>query len=446
MSLTKIKNFFRYAKIKLMPKTLFLRFMLIITLPVIILQIISLVVFFDNHWTRIARRLSTSLTGEFKQVIYQIENSRDYQEVIAQTKQNLGLNVSIEEQGQLKIVKESNLDDILYNHFRNYMEQEFGKNNFAIEYNQKQSIFTVSILQNNKIVNFTIPQKRIFSWSTYLFVAWMIATSVLLIVIAMMFMRIQVRSIKRLANTAERFGRGLEVEKFKPEGSSEVRAAASAFLRMKDRIKRQVTERTRMLAGVSHDLKTPITRMKLQLAMMQEDENINDLNKDINDMEKMIEGYLSFARGEGKEASVPCNINGELLKIIRKYNKQKNNIDYHKDCSKELVDIRPNSFNRCIDNIISNARRYATKIEIELKISNDELNIIIDDNGPGIPADKREEVFRPFFRLDDSRNPETGGVGLGLSISKDVIHSHGGEIKLEDSPIGGLRVNISIPA
>ena len=444
--LIKIKNFYRFAKLKLLPKTLFLRFMLIITIPIIFLQIVSLVVFFDNHWTRIARRLSTSLTGEFKQIIYQLENIEDTNQVIKKVKKDLDIDVSIENGTELERVKDTNLDDILYNYFKKYMQETFGKAKVTINYNPKESIFIVSILENGKIIHFTIPQKRIFSWSTFLFVGWMITTSFLLIIIAMLFMRIQVRSIKRLANTAERFGRGLDVEKFKPEGSSEVRSAASAFIRMKDRIKRQVTERTRMLAGVSHDLKTPITRMKLQLAMMEKDENIIELNKDINDMEKMIEGYLSFAKGEGKEASIPCNINGELLKIIKKYNKQKKNIDYHKDCKKELVDIRPNSFNRCIDNIISNARRYSTKIEVNLKITDNRMNIIIDDNGPGIPEDKREEVFRPFYRLDESRNPETGGVGLGLSISKDVVHSHGGEITLEDSPIGGLRVNISIPA
>lgn len=444
--MSKLKNFYRFAKLKMLPKTLFLRFMLIITLPIIVLQIVSLVVFFDNHWTRIARRLSTSLTGEFKQIVYQLETTQDKNEVIAKAQENLDIDVTITKGTDLTKVKDNNLDDILYNYFKKHMKETFGKHNFTIQYDQKESIFIVSILEKDNIINFTIPQKRIFSWSTFLFVGWMITTSVLLILIAMLFMRIQVRSIKRLANTAERFGRGLDVEKFKPEGSSEVRSASMAFLQMKDRIKRQVTERTRMLAGVSHDLKTPITRMKLQLAMMEKDENIIELNKDITDMEKMIEGYLSFARGEGKEASIPCNINGELLKIIKKYNKQKKNIDYHKDCKKEIVDIRPNSFNRCIDNIISNARRYATKIEVDLKITDNRMHIIIDDNGPGIPENKREEVFRPFYRLDESRNPETGGVGLGLSISKDVVHFHGGEIILEDSPIGGLRVNISLPA
>lgn len=244
---------------------------------------------------------------------------------------------------------------------------------------------------------------------------------------------------------AEDFGKGIDNKNFKPYGSSEVRKAALAFIKMKERIHRQISERTQMLAGVSHDLRTPLTRMKLQASMMQDGEDKTDLLSDIEEMEKMLDGYLSFVSGEGGEKSTFVDMNEMILSIINKFRNKDALIRYSTNDQVSAIQGREQALKRALTNVIANAFRYGKTIAVNLESNDKKLWVTIDDDGPGIPADKREDVFKAFYRLEGSRNKETGGVGLGLSISKDVITSHGGNIELEDSPLGGLRVMINIP-
>ena len=247
-----------------------------------------------------------------------------------------------------------------------------------------------------------------------------------------------------MAKAADSLGKGHDVENFKPEGATEVRQAALAFLAMRDRIKRQLDERTTMLAGVSHDLRTPLTRMKLQLAMMKKNDALNDLNQDVLEMENMIEGYLAFARGEGKEPFKKVEVSNLVKKIVQNMRKNHPNIDLHVEQKQEIM-LRPNDFSRCISNIIGNANRYAKYTKVNIGVRNNFLEITVDDDGPGIPEKNRNDVFKAFFRLDASRNQQTGGVGLGLTITKDIVIAHGGEITLAESPLGGLRVRLIFP-
>ena len=272
----------------------------------------------------------------------------------------------------------------------------------------------------------------------------MIGTSLLLFIVSTLFLRVQARSIKQLAEAAEDFGKGIDTS-FKPYGSSEVRKAGIAFNKMKERINRQISERTQMLAGVSHDLRTPLTRMKLQLAMLPKNEDNKEFIEDITEMEKMLDGYLAFVSGEGGEPSTFVDMNEMILSILNKFRNSKTMIRYSTNDQVSAIQGREQALKRAITNIIANAFYYGKTVAVSLESNSKKMEITIEDDGPGIPPDKREDVFKAFYRIEGSRNKETGGVGLGLSIAKDVITSHGGTIELGDSSMGGLRVLISIP-
>jgi two-component system osmolarity sensor histidine kinase EnvZ len=290
----------------------------------------------------------------------------------------------------------------------------------------------------------TVPRKRLFSTSTYVFVMMMVGTSLLLFGVAMVFMRNQVRPIRRLAQAADDFGKGRDSPRFKPEGATEVRRAAAAFISMRNRIKRQIQQRTDMLAGVSHDLRTPLTRMKLQLEMMGADSGVTDLKTDVSDMEHMLEEYLAFVSGEGGEKVKQTNLGEMLDEITTQARRKGGKIDLH--CESEIsFAMKANALKRALTNFVDNAVRYGGNTTIRAGQRGEMAEIVIDDDGPGIPEDKRDEVFKPFVRLDASRNSETGGVGLGMTIARDAIRSHGGEVVLEDAPGGGLRVRVSLP-
>ena len=288
------------------------------------------------------------------------------------------------------------------------------------------------------------PRKRLFSSTTYIFIMWMVGISLILFAIATLFMRNQVRPIRRLAMAADRFGRGLDVPDFQPAGALEVRQAASAFNLMRERIQRQISQRTDMLAGVSHDLKTPLTRIKLQLAMLKDNPDVANIQADVADMETMLEGYLAFARGEGEEEPADTNLSALLREVVESAKREGAAVDLHIE-GEIILPLRRDAFKRCLTNLVSNSMLHAKHIAIRAGRRADSVVLTVDDDGPGIPADKREDVFRPFYRLDTSRNRETGGVGLGLAISRDIIRGHGGEIVLDNSPLGGLRAQIRLP-
>lgn len=311
---------------------------------------------------------------------------------------------------------------------------------------KEEEFYIVRIDLGDRLLRIKFSDKRLSNSSTYIFILWMVGSAALLLIISILFLYNQIKFISMLASAASAFGKGQEIEDFRPRGALEVRQAALAFIKMQERIKRQTQQRTAMLAGISHDLRTPLTRMKLQLAMLAKGEEIENLSSDIDEMEKMIEGYINFAKGEESEESREIKLSSLLESTADNYRRQGKRLDLRADKKKERpLKLRENAIRRMLGNIIDNAFRYGKIVHITLENAGNSALIFIDDNGPGIPEEMRDEVFRPFFRLDASRNSETGGTGLGLAIARDIIHAHGGDIKLDESPMGGLRVIVRLP-
>ena len=442
----------RYLKIKMLPRTLFFRTMLLIFIPLIVVQVVSIVAFFDGSWGRVGKRLSTNLTSNMAFAMQLSEKSpANLPEIKALTKKIFDMEFeyypNAKKHEVIRKVRKQN--KLVTGFLEDALRTEFPEAITSIYIGKSNPDLVVFVDTENGLYQFATSSKNIFSTSIFGFVAWMIGTSLLLFLVAVLFLRIQVRSIADLAEAAEEFGKGVDNKKFKPYGSSEVRRAGIAFIKMKERIQRQISERTQMLAGVSHDLRTPLTRMKLQLAMLPDDDK-NGLDKkeflqDVDEMEKMLEGYLSFVSGEGGEPSTFVDMNEMILSILNKFRNSKALIRYTTNDQVSAIQGREQSLKRALTNIIGNAFNYGNTVSVSLESNNNKLEITVDDDGPGIPPDKREDVFKAFYRIEGSRNKETGGVGLGLSIAKDVIVSHGGKIELADAPIGGLRVLISIP-
>lgn len=444
----KVDGILRYMKLKFLPKTLFFRTMLLIFIPLIVVQIVSIVAFFDGTWGRVGKRLSTNLTSDMSFVMELTEASpKNLDNIKKLAKKNFDFEYSYYTNAQKHTVmnKASRNSKLVTGYLEEALRGNFPEAVTSIYMGKGERNLMVFIDRPNGLYQFSTSSKNIFSSSIFGFVLWMVGTSILLFLVAVLFLRVQVRSIAELAQVAEDFGRGIDNKDFKPYGSSEVRKAALAFIKMKERINRQITERTQMLAGVSHDLRTPLTRMHLQSAMMPEGEDKQDFLQDIAEMEKMLDGYLAFVSGEGGEQASFVDMNEMILSIINKFRNTPAMIRYSTNDEVSAIQGREQALKRALTNIISNAFRYGKTIAVKLESNNNRLEVTIDDDGPGIPADKREDVFKAFFRLEESRNKETGGVGLGLSIAKDVITSHGGRIELLDSPMGGLRALVSIP-
>ena len=449
----KVDNGLRFLKLKLLPKTLFFRTMLLIFIPLIVVQVVSIVAFFDGSWGRVGKRLSTNLTSDMAFMMQLVEKSPDKLSEIQKLSRSI-FDIDLKYYGndeKHKVLNKTSRNSKLVTGFlEDALRRELPEAISSIYMGKGDYNMVVFVDTENGLFKFSTSSKNIFSTSIFGFVAWMIGTSLLLFLVAALFLRIQVRSIAELARVAEDFGKGIDNKDFKPYGSIEVRRAGIAFIKMKERIQRQISERTQMLAGVSHDLRTPLTRMKLQLAMLPDNGDKNGLDKeeflqDVNEMEKMLEGYLSFVSGEGGEPSTFVDMNEMILSILNKFRNSKALIRYSTNDQVSAIQGREQSLKRALTNVIGNAFNYGSTVSVALESNNNKLEVTVDDDGPGIPPDKREDVFKAFYRIEGSRNKETGGVGLGLSIAKDVIVSHGGKIELTDSPIGGLRVLISIP-
>ena len=444
----KVEDTMRYLKIKMLPRTLFFRTMLLIFIPLIVVQVVSIVAFFDGSWGRVGKRLSTNLTSNMAFAMQLSEKSpANLPEIQALTKEIFDMEFEYypNDKKHEVIRKVRKQNKLVTGFLEDALRVEFPEAITSIYIGKSNPDLVVFVDTEKGLYQFATSSKNIFSTSIFGFVAWMIGTSLLLFLVAVLFLRIQVRSIADLAEAAEEFGKGVDNKKFKPYGSSEVRRAGIAFIKMKERIQRQISERTQMLAGVSHDLRTPLTRMKLQTAMLKDSQDKEDFLNDISEMEKMLDGYLSFVSGEGGEKSTFVDMNELILSIINKFRNTKALIRYSTNDQVSAIQGREQALKRALTNIISNAFDYGKTVAVSLESNNNKLEVAVDDDGPGIPADKREEVFKAFYRLEGSRNKETGGVGLGLSIAKDIITSHGGKIELLDSPIGGLRVLVSIP-
>jgi two-component system osmolarity sensor histidine kinase EnvZ len=312
--------------------------------------------------------------------------------------------------------------------------------------NSSPNELKILLQRKDGLVKIFIPRKRLMSKTTPLVFIWEAIATLFFLAIAAIFLRNQVRPLRRLAEDAESFGKGRETAFFKAAGAKEVRQAATAFNSMKERIKRQIDQRTEMLAGISHDLRTPLTRMKLSLAMAPQNTHTEALKLDVAEMQAMVDKFLDFVRGDSTEQQSTFNFATLLQDVCQQFQQHQQTFAINYRLMTEVeYSGRPQALRRALQNILSNAQRFATKVDITLKKTRQMLIITIDDNGPGIPINKRQEVFKPFYRLESSRNPQTGGIGLGLSITQDIIHSHGGRITLDKSPLQGLRVTIRLP-
>ena len=428
------------------PKSLFGRMLAIILVPIILVQIISVIIFYERHWDWVSRHMSKNLAKDVGLLIDELGNepSKDQRALSAiRARQYFDIIFYWLEGG---ILQPNQIIEPQFKNFRNSLQARI-KEPFYLSTLENSRQFYVDIQLGNGIVRMHIDDKRLFVPTALTFIMWSIGASVILFSIAIIFLRGQVRPILRLANAARQIGFGRDVDSFSVEGATEVRIAGRAFQAMRHRINKQISERTALLAGVSHDLKTPLTRMRLQLAVMeiQNDTKI-EFEKELKELEEMIDGYLEFARDDREEQMVDAS----LFKLLQQASKTS-------DPSGEKINILPpnnnipifpvqvQSIRRALINLLTNAIRYAGKATAQIQIFDDHSEVIIDDNGPGIPRDKRAEVVLPFTRLENSRNSKTGGTGLGLSIAKNSALNHGGELILEDSPLGGLRVRLLLP-
>ncbi len=431
---------------RFLPRSLLGRAVLIIVTPLILMQVISTWVFYDRHYNTITKRLAQGLAGDIAAVITLLSRSEsdlDQRRIFHLARTSMQLELTLTEgaellvppQRQVRSVVESRLTDALQDHLRQP---------FAIDARSIKDRVEVLVQLPKGVLRVLVTDERLFSSTTYIFIFWTIGSSILLFGIAVIFMRNQVKPIRRLARAAESFGKGQEVRDFKPEGATEVRQAAAAFINMRDRIKRQIQQRTEMLAGVSHDLRTPLTRMKLQLEMLEDVPDVKNLQSDVAEMEHMVEGYLAFARGEGQETPAPTDLGGLLRDVVDQMTRDGRAVDLHVEQDITLP-LRRAGMRRCLTNLIANAQRHGEHVSLRAGRRKNMVEITVDDDGPGIPPERHEDVFKPFYRLEQSRNPATGGIGLGLTIARDVARSHGGDVTLESAPGGGLRARIWLP-
>lgn len=446
-------NVLRTLKSRLLPRTLFARSLLILATPIFLLQMIVAFIFFDRHWDAMSDKLVIGLAGEVDMLVERIidaRNDQQVQNIIKQAHSSLELTVAIANDADTLRKAELSFETATWfsivQKFHRALKKKLDGKAFTILPHEREKQFEIVVaIGGKRAVHILTPDRRLYSPTTYIFVLWLIGSAALLLGIAMVFMRNQIRPIMRLAVAAEKFGKGQDVPDFKPVGAHEVRQASRAFLEMKERLKRQMEQRTAMLSGVSHDLRTPLTRMKLQLAMAKESADTENFRQDIEEMEKMLEGYLSFARGDSDEAAEMVDLKSILERIIAKWKRQGNDVQDTLPEGRMMIRLRPMAVERAVGNVISNACKYAKHVWISAHEQSGSYEIFVDDDGPGIAQELREEVFRPFFRVEKSRNKKTGGVGLGLSIAQDIVHAHGGEIFLEDSNRGGLRVVLRLP-
>ncbi|MBE7638065.1 HAMP domain-containing protein [Sneathiella sp. P13V-1] len=434
---------------RFMPRTLFARSLLIVLLPTILLQILATYIFYERHWNNVARRLAQGVSGEVAAVIsltdrFPGEEAKASVTKIARDQMRLTVSFLDEALGTPPEIAAHDYG-FLESHLANELRNSLPGREFIVRTAPKLETVIIRVQLPDEILQVIVRDKRLFSSTTYIFIMWMVGISLALLGIAIVFLRNQMRPIRQLAKAADEFGKGHEIPDFKPSGAQEIRLASNAFHEMKHRIKRQITQRTEMLAGVSHDLRTPLTRMTLQLAMMPEGEAKSNLTGDVEDMRHMVEGYLAFAKGQEAEAVQEIDLVTIVRDVVENARRQGANIDLIVP-AQIVTKLRANSIKRGLTNLVENARRHASEIRVTVGHRENQILVLIDDDGPGIPADQRDDVFRPFHRLDSSRNSETGGSGLGMTITRDIIMGHGGHIVLADSPFGGLRVEITLPA
>ena len=431
---------------RFLPRTLFARSLLIIVTPLILLQIVSTWIFYERHWHIIMKRLAAGVAGEIGLVIDAMDRfpGADAQgALLVLLADRTDLRATIAPGAILpnrpQPEPRGGLDTLLARELANRVRRPFQFDTITFE-----DEIVIKVQLKESVLHVVTPRRRLFSSTTTFWALWMVGTSMILFAVAGLFMRNQIRPIRRLAEAADAYGKGREARDPKLAGASEVRRATVAFRRMRERIRRQIDQRTEMLAGVSHDLRTPLARMKVALALLPEDDDARGLQTDIVEMEAMLEAYLAFARGEGGEAAVETDL-GELIEdVVTGARRAGGSIDL-RIASAPKIPVQATAIRRCLVNLIDNAMRYGNQVWIACREQGEWFVIGIDDDGPGVPATDREMVFRPFYRRDRPQGGKPGGIGLGLSIARDVVQSHGGDIHLGDSPEGGLGVRVRLP-
>ncbi len=429
-----------------MPKGLYARALLIIIAPMVILQSVVAYIFIERQWNDVTQRLSAGVVQNIASLIdvyrgYPQDADRTQIRRIAQ--ERLGLVVDFLPLGDLPPPGRKPFFSLLDSSLSDQLRRQIGRP-FWIDTVGKSALVEIRIQLDDTVMRIFAPRRAAYASTAQISLLWIVGTSGVLLFVAIIFLRNQIKPIVRLADAAESFGKGREVPNFRPRGAREVRRAAAAFIEMKTRIERAFEQRTAMLAGVSHDLRTVLTRFKLELALIGDSPEAEAMKKDIDEMTRMLEAYLAFARGDAGEQSAPTDMADFLdeLKLDAERHGHKTTVVFH---GPPIVTVRPAAFKRCLGNLVSNAARFGSTIAITGHRDHRWLTVTVDDDGPGIPPDMREEVFKPFLRLDDARNQDEGGTGLGLAIARDIANSHGGEITLGDSPLGGLRATVRVP-
>ncbi|PCJ72041.1 MAG: two-component sensor histidine kinase [Rhodobiaceae bacterium] len=432
---------------RFMPSGLYGRSLIIIVAPMVLLQVVVAYVFLERHWQMVTEKLSSAVISDIALLVEANatfpEQDPGAPQLTALAWEQLEMSVSFRPDEILPLEEPANGFSLLDQSLREQIEKRIGRP-YWIDTVSHPEYVDIRIQMPDGVVRVLPLRSRVYATNTHIFLVWMVGASLLLIAIAILFLRNQIRPIERLARAAEEFGKGRDASTFKPSGAQEVRRAAAAFLDMRERIQRQIDQRTAMLAGVSHDLRTPLTRFKLQIAMLGDSAEIEELKTDVRDMEHMLEDYLAFAKGEEGEPVQIVNL-GDLLAEVRLDAERHGNELAFNITTHVSLPIRRATLKRCLTNLVDNATKHASTVQLTLLADDKTVTILIDDDGEGIAEDQLEEVFRPFHRLDTARNLDTPGTGLGLAIARDIARSHGGEIILSQSPLGGLRAHITLP-
>ncbi len=433
----------------MMPKRLFPRTLIIIAAPLVLLQSILAFVSMERHWQLVTARLSEVAAKDIAALITVHESKPRHprnRQLAIETARTLGFTLDFQKSSPFPPTPPRPMFDILDSIFRDAINSSVALPHW-VNTQAPNKLVEIRIKLDRNTARLFVKRKQVYASNSHIFIVWMVGSSLILLLIAVMFLRNQIRPILQLSEAAERFGKGLPpLQEIHPHGALEIRQASQAFLLMRDRIERHVEQRTTMLAGVSHDLRTILTRFKLELALTEESPEINAMRKDVDEMQDMVNAYMDFAKGEGNEQTEPTDIDNLLKEIADEMIRSHISVDLQTHLDGIDLPLRRAAFKRAVTNLVANAARYATTVKLSSAISEKQLFIHVDDDGPGIPPDKRNEVFQPFVRLDNARTQYEGAsTGLGLSIARDIVHSHGGVITLEDSQLGGLKATIAMP-
>ena len=426
----------------LLPKQLFYRALLIVATPIIVLQITISIVFFDSLWIKTNKGMTKSLVSEIYTFIEAYKNEADYnkEKLTDLYYQNFQLNIKYIENENIPLLKNERWFSPIDRTLRRELKSKF--NNYWFDTLSYKEMIILKIDYQNGVLQFSFPRDRVTNTSARIFALWITLPAFLLIFIALIFLRNQTRPIINLAKASEKFGRGEDVDEFRPSGALEIRQAGYEFDRMRKRITRHLNQRSEMLSGISHDLRTPLTRIKLQLTFIKDKNIEKKLSNDVQDMEKMLNEYLQFASTRSNEKTETFDMTDLIENTIKKYENKNITSKLTKDIQ---MNGRKNLIQRCLNNLIDNSIKYSNNINIQLTKSNNYLSITIDDDGPGIAKEEYQNVFKPFYKIDQSRSESKSSVGLGMSIASDVVRSHGGNIILDKSPQNGLRVKVFLP-